>query len=69
VHVEVGLPDVRGREQIFRVHTSGFDRHGALGDDVDFTELARRSQVGRCVKVCGWIVEERRVGAGDPRGC
>lgn len=44
VHVEVGLPDLSGRQQVFRVHTAPLLTHGALGRDVDLWELARRSQ-------------------------
>ena len=43
VHVEVGLPDEKGRSRIFQVHTAGFRREGCLGADVDAAELARRT--------------------------
>lgn len=43
VHVEVGLPDEKGRARIFQVHTAGFRREGCLGPDVDVGELARRT--------------------------
>jgi len=36
-HVEVGLPDVRGREQILRIHT----RNKPLADNVSLSEIAR----------------------------
>lgn len=42
--MEVGLPDLSGRQQVFRVHTAPLLTHGALGRDVDLWELARRSQ-------------------------
>jgi ATP-dependent 26S proteasome regulatory subunit len=41
VLVQVGLPDERGREQIFRVHTGGLARERALEQDVGFQQLAR----------------------------
>ncbi|WP_455645005.1 CDC48 family AAA ATPase [Methanosphaera sp.] len=39
-HVEVGLPDKKSREEIFKVHTKDMP----LADDVDIEELARMSE-------------------------
>ena len=39
-HVEVGLPDQKSREAIFKVHTKDMP----LADDVDIEELARKSE-------------------------
>lgn len=44
VHVDVGLPDEKGRERIFGVHTAGFRREGCLAPDVDLGALARATQ-------------------------
>ncbi len=40
VHVEIGLPDERGRLQIFRIHTRVMKENGLLGDTVNLEELA-----------------------------
>lgn len=40
VHVEIGLPDKEGREQIFRIHTNNMKTNNMLGDDVVISELA-----------------------------
>lgn len=41
VHVEIGLPDKKGREQIFRIHTSRMSSNGMVEDlDIElFSEL------------------------------
>ena len=39
VHVEIGLPDKKGREQIFRIHTNTM-RVNNLLDDINISELA-----------------------------
>lgn len=39
IHLEIGLPDTDGREQILRIHTSGVASHGML-KDVDLKMLA-----------------------------
>lgn len=41
IHVEIGLPDEKGREQIFRIHTADLKKAGQLAADVDIKELAR----------------------------
>ncbi|CAD2215234.1 N-ethylmaleimide-sensitive factor [Angomonas deanei] len=40
VHVEIGLPDEPGREEIFRIHTRGMRENKIMGNDVDLAELA-----------------------------
>eukprot|EP00808_Paulinella_micropora_P019347 g17532.t1 len=40
VHVEIGLPDRAGRQQIFNIHTSKMRASGRLGEDVDLLKLA-----------------------------
>jgi vesicle-fusing ATPase len=40
VHIEIGLPDERGRLQILKIHTRGMVEGGYLGEDVDLEELA-----------------------------
>jgi vesicle-fusing ATPase len=41
VHIEIGLPDEKGREQIFFIHTKIMRESKRLGSDVDLAELAR----------------------------
>jgi len=40
VKLEIGLPDMKGREQIFRIHTKKLRDEGFLAPDVDITRLA-----------------------------
>lgn len=44
VHIEVGLPDLQGRVQIFTIHTSRARDNGMLAPDVDLLELATRAK-------------------------
>ncbi|KAI0019473.1 P-loop containing nucleoside triphosphate hydrolase protein [Xylariomycetidae sp. FL0641] len=41
VHVEISLPDEKGRLQILNIHTSKIRNMNKLADDVDLNELAR----------------------------
>lgn len=40
VHVEIGLPEEHGREEILRIHTHGMRETKVLSKDVDLAELA-----------------------------
>jgi vesicle-fusing ATPase len=40
VHVEIGLPDLNGRKEIFKIHTAKLFEEGFLDEDCDFTKLA-----------------------------
>lgn len=40
IHIEVGLPDERGREQIFEIHTRVMKTNDKLAADVDLKKLA-----------------------------
>jgi vesicle-fusing ATPase len=42
VHVEVGLPDEEGRQQIFRIHTAKIRENDRLGADVNLDHLAAK---------------------------
>ncbi|KAF2772678.1 AAA-domain-containing protein [Teratosphaeria nubilosa] len=44
VHVEISLPDERGRQQILKIHTSKMASNGKLAPDVDLAELAKRTR-------------------------
>ncbi|KAG8344649.1 putative vesicular fusion protein nsf [Trypanosoma vivax] len=40
VHVEIGLPNEEGRQEILRIHTRGMNENGVLSKDVDIPRLA-----------------------------
>lgn len=40
VHIEVGLPDEAGRQQILKIHTDKLYKNKAIEDDVDLAQLA-----------------------------
>jgi len=40
IHLEIGLPDEKGRIQIFEIHTSIMRKNNLLGDDVNISTLA-----------------------------
>ena len=40
VHIEVGLPDEKGRQQIFKIHTEKLRQNNSLGADVNLDEIA-----------------------------
>jgi vesicle-fusing ATPase len=40
IHLEIGLPDFRGRQQIFEIHTRNMKKHNLLAPDVDLDNLA-----------------------------
>jgi vesicle-fusing ATPase len=44
VHVEIGLPDEKGRQEILRIHTHGMRDVGVLSNDVDLAEIAYRTK-------------------------
>merc|ERR1712087_66475 len=44
VHVEIGLPDEEGREQILNIHTAKMKRENVLAHDVDIDEIAKRTK-------------------------
>ena len=40
VHIEISLPDERGRFQILNIHTAKMRNNGVMADDVDLAKLA-----------------------------
>ena len=40
IHLEIGLPDINGRKQIFEIHTRMMRKNNLLGKDVDLEKLA-----------------------------
>ena len=41
VHMEISLPDEKGRSQILMIHTAKMRTNGGLESDVDLAELAQ----------------------------
>lgn len=44
VKIAVTLPDESGREEIFRIHTSGMKKSGILSDSVDIWDLVQKTR-------------------------
>eukprot|EP01051_Picozoa_sp_SAG22_P005586 SAG22_NODE_336_length_12071_cov_10.875125_7_plen_215_part_00 len=44
VHVEIGLPDERGRHQILGIHTHKMMEHDMMTEDIDLLELAANTK-------------------------
>ena len=40
VHIEIGIPDEKGRVQILKIHTKQLEQEHLLGKNVDINELA-----------------------------
>ena len=40
IHLEIGLPDEKGRKQIFDIHTRHMKTNDLIADDVDFDKLS-----------------------------
>ncbi|KAJ1560132.1 transport between ER and Golgi ATPase protein, partial [Nowakowskiella sp. JEL0078] len=55
IHMEISLPDEKGRTQILKVHTSQMSKNGLLGQDVDLQELAVLSKNFSGAEIAGLI--------------
>ena len=44
LHIEIGLPDEKGRLQIFNIHTKKMRENKVLDDDVDLAQLAKMTK-------------------------
>ena len=44
LHIEIGLPDEKGRQQIFNIHTKKMRENKVLDDDVDLAKLAKMTK-------------------------
>jgi SpoVK/Ycf46/Vps4 family AAA+-type ATPase len=49
VHIEIGLPDGKGRVQILNIHTAKMRESGLLDDDVDIDSMPLRLRARVCV--------------------
>ena len=59
VHIEIGLPNLDGRKQIFRIHTNKMQNNSMMSKDVDINALAyltdnySGAEIEACVKNAG----------------
>lgn len=44
IHKEIGLPDFKGRLQIFEIHTRNAKQNALLAEDIDFDQLAEMTK-------------------------
>ena len=44
LHIKIGLPDLKGREQIFRIHTESLRKGDLLSSCVNISELAKMTE-------------------------
>ena len=54
-HLEVGLPDEKGRQDIFNIHTKKMKENKILGDDVDTAELASLTKNFSGAEIAGLV--------------
>merc|ERR1712087_218974 len=55
VHIEVGMLDQKGREQVLAIHTQALVANGMLAPDVSLRDLARASE-GLCGAELRYVV-------------
>ena len=51
VHIEIGLPDLKGRKEIFLLHTKKLRDNQILNEDVDIDLIAEKTEnmTGACL--------------------
>jgi len=55
VHMEISLPDERGRYQILRIHTAKMRENKVMDKDVDMNELAQQTKNYSGAEIEGFI--------------
>lgn len=55
VHMEISLPDEKGRLQILNIHTDKMRTNGVLDHDVDLLELAQQTKNFSGAEIAGLI--------------
>ncbi|KAI6018275.1 P-loop containing nucleoside triphosphate hydrolase protein [Pisolithus marmoratus] len=55
VHMEISLPDARGRYQILRIHTAKMRTNKVMDNDVDLEELAQRTKNYSGAEIEGFV--------------
>ncbi|KAF9057846.1 vesicular-fusion protein SEC18 [Panaeolus papilionaceus] len=74
VHMEISLPDEKGRHQILNIHTSKMRTNGVMDDDVDLYELAALTknfsgaEIGGLIKSATSFAFNRHVKVGTMAG-
>ncbi|EGO27733.1 hypothetical protein SERLADRAFT_461671 [Serpula lacrymans var. lacrymans S7.9] len=74
VHMEISLPDEKGRSQIFNIHTSKMRHNGVMDLDVDLEELAgltknfSGAEIGGLIKSATSFAFNRHVKVGTMAG-
>eukprot|EP01130_Rhizamoeba_saxonica_P018259 TRINITY_DN9079_c0_g1_i1.p1 TRINITY_DN9079_c0_g1~~TRINITY_DN9079_c0_g1_i1.p1 ORF type:complete len:729 (-),score=164.84 TRINITY_DN9079_c0_g1_i1:12-2198(-) len=73
VQVEIGLPDEKGRVQIFNIHTATMRDSGFLDDSVDINELAEitknytGAEIAGCIRSASSFALNRQVDPDEPQ--
>jgi vesicle-fusing ATPase len=55
VHMEISLPDEKGRHQILAIHTAKMRTNGVMDDDVDIVEIAALTKNFSGAEIAGLI--------------
>jgi len=55
VHMEISLPDEKGRQQILTIHTTKMRENNVMADDVDITELSKRTRNFSGAEISGLV--------------
>lgn len=55
IHMEISLPDEKGRHQILNIHTTKMRTNGVMDDDVDLFELASLTKNFSGAEISGLI--------------
>lgn len=72
VHIEIALPDEKGRVQILKIHTATMAKSGVLADDVNLESLASQTKNFSGAELMGLVQNaatyslNRHVDASDP---
>lgn len=55
VHMEISLPDEKGRAQILKIHTTKMRENNVMGDDVDLSQLAHLTRNFSGAEISGLV--------------
>ena len=55
VHMEISLPDEKGRLEIIKIHTSTMRKHSLIAEDVDLAELAQMTKNFSGAEIAGLV--------------
>jgi vesicle-fusing ATPase len=70
IHVEIGLPDAVGRQNILKIHTAKIASAKLLADDVDLAQIAEKTPNFTGAELEGIVREARNFATGrlvDPK--